>query len=72
MEDFNIENYKDYENITIAEYKAALANVEKTAWDAARKGDLETAWHYAKIYFELNKLLDKKIIHGSRNGYGRK
>ena len=72
MEEFNIENYKDYENVTIAEYKAALANVEKTAWDAASKGDLKTAWHNAKIYFELNKLLDKKCFYGNKNGYGRK
>ena len=69
MEEFNIEKYKDYENVTIAEYVAAIRNAEKMAWDAAKKGDLKTAKHYTKIYFELNKLHGKKIKSGSGLGY---
>lgn len=69
MEEFNIEDYKDYENVTIAEYAAAIRNIENKALEAAKKGDLKTANHYAKIYFELNKLHGKKIRTGSGLGY---
>ena len=68
-ENINIEYYKDYENVTIAEYVAAIRNVETMALEAAKKKDLKTASHYSKIYFELNKLHGKKIRTGSGLGY---
>ena len=72
MEEFNIENYRDYENITIAQYVAAKANVEKLAMEFAKNGDLKSAWHYAKLYFELSNLLNKKVAYGSKNDYAKK
>ena len=69
MEEFNIEKYKDYENITIAEFVAAIRNAENMAWQAAKKGDLKTAKHYIEVYFILNKLHSKKIKSGSGLGY---
>ena len=72
MEEFNIENFKDYENVTIAEYKAALANIEQMGYDSAKSGDFKMAWNYAKIYFELSRLLDKRIAFGNKNGYCNK
>ena len=72
MEEFNIENYKDYENVTIAKYVSAKANVEKMALESAKSGNIKGAWHYAKIYFELSKLLDKRVAFGSKHGYNSK
>ena len=72
MENINIEDYKDYkdyENVTIAEFVAAIRNAENLAVKAVKKGDLKTAKHYVKIYFELNKLYSKKIKNGSGLGY---
>ena len=69
MKDINIDDYKDYENVTIAEYVAAIRNAENMALDASKKGNLKTAMHYAKIYFVLNKLHGKKIKSGSGIGY---
>ena len=67
--DIKIENYTDFENVTIAEFKEALANAETMALEAGKNGDLKTALNCAKIYFELNKLLGKKISLGSGLGY---
>ena len=72
MEEFNIENFKDYENVTIAQYKVALANVERMGYDSAKSGEFKKAWHYAKIYFELSRLLDKKVTFGNKNSYEQK
>ena len=72
MEEFNIEEYKDYENVTIAEYVAAKNDVENMALEAAKKGNIKEAWHYAKIYFELSKLLDKRRSFGHKYGYDKK
>lgn len=69
MENINIEDYKDYEKVTIAEYVAAIQNAENMALEAVKKRDLKTAKHYAKIYFELNKLHGKKIKTGNGLGY---
>ena len=33
-------NYKDYENITIAKYVSAKANVEKMALESAKSGNI--------------------------------
>ena len=70
--DINIDDYKDIEKITIAEYVAARDNVEMISKEFAKNGDLKKAWHYTKIYFELNKLLDKKVKLGSKIGYDYK
>ena len=72
MKEFNIENYKDYENVTIAEYVTAKSNIENMALEAAKKGNIKEAWHYAKLYFELSKLLDKRIAFGHKNGFDHK
>ena len=72
MKEFNIENYKDYENVTIAEYVTAKSNIENMALEAAKKGNIKEAWHYAKLYFELSKLLDKRIAFGHKNGFDNK
>jgi len=69
MKDINIDDYKDYENVTIAEFVAAIRNVENMALEAGKKGDLRTAMHYAKIYYVLNKLHGKKIKSGIGLGY---
>lgn len=69
MKNINIDDYKDYEYVTIAEYVAAIRNAENMALEASKKGDLKTAMHYAKIYFVLNKLHGKKVRSGSRLGY---
>lgn len=69
MEEINIEDYRDYENVTIAEYVAAKANIEKLAVEYAKNGKIKEAWHYAKIYFELSKLLDKRVSFGSKHEY---
>ena len=69
MKDINIDDYKDYENVTIAEFVAAIRNAENMALEAGKKGDLRTAMHYAKIYYVLNKLHGKKIKSGIGLGY---
>ncbi len=69
MIDINIDDYKDYENVTIAEYVAAIKNVEDMAFEAFKKGNLKTARHYAKVYFVLNKLHGEKIKNGNGLGY---
>lgn len=69
MKNINVEDFKDYENVTIAEFVAAIRNAENMAWQAAKKGDLKTAKHYIEVYFILNKLHGKKIKSGSGLGY---
>ena len=67
--DINVEKYNDLENVTIAEFKEAIANAESKAIDAIKKKDLKTALSYYKVYFELQKRFGKKIKHGSGLGY---
>lgn len=72
MENFNIENYRDYENVTIAEYVVAKENIKNLAMEYAKDGKIKEAWHYSKIYFELSELLDKRVHFGTKYGYDKK
>ena len=60
MEDFNIEDYKDFEKVTLADIDVARRNIESMIFEAGKKGDFKTAWHYTKMYFQLSRLFDKK------------
>ena len=62
MEDFNIEDYKDFEKVTLADIDVARRNMESMIFEAGKKGDFKTAWHYTKMYFQLSRLLIKRLL----------
>lgn len=69
MENINIDDYKDYENISIAQYTVACNNAKRILQEASKRKDFQSTRHYAKIYFELNRLLGMKVRRGSGLGY---
>lgn len=73
MEDnINIQDFKDYENVTIAEYVAAKSNVETNFIDSIKSGKLKEALKLAVLYIQLDKLFTKKIAFGQKYGYDGK
>lgn len=72
MENINIEDYKDYENVTIAEYVAAKSNLEINFINSIKQGKIKEALKAAGLYIELDKLLSKKISFGHKYGYDSK
>lgn len=72
MEEFNIEDYKDYKNVTIAEYVTAKKKVEDSFVSSLKQAKIKDALKYAGLYIELDKLLNKRVVNGSKYGYDKK
>lgn len=64
----NIEDYKDYKNISIAEYVVAKSMVEKSFIDALKHMKIKTALKYAGLYIELDKLSSKRYSYIEKQG----
>ena len=67
----NIQDYKDYKNVTIAEFVAAKSQAESLFFDAIKKGQIKNALKAAGLYIQLDKLLSKKVLQGEKHGYDR-
>lgn len=65
----NIEDFKDYKKVTIAEYNAAKNEVEGLFISSIKNGKIKDALKYAGLYIELDKLLNKRLVFGARYGY---
>ena len=65
----NINDYIDYKEKTIAEFKEAIANTETLFLERMKKKDVIGALEAIKLKVKLESLLNKKISHGSKYGY---
>ena len=65
----NYEDFIDYENKTLAEFHAAISNLEREIFNYIKKGDLISAYKTEKIRIKLETLLTKKAAHGRKHGY---
>ena len=68
MEQFNIEYFKNYENVTLAEYEAAKKQVEDLFASSIKQGKLKEALKYAAIYMKLDKLTMKRSNYHNKYG----
>ena len=71
MEDFkiNIDEFTDYKNKSIAEFKAAIFTIENQIEANIKKGHLIEAYKLEKLKIKLEVLLSKKTAHGNKYGY---
>lgn len=71
-EKINIDYYKDYKNVTIAEFVVAKHNAETLFINAIKNAKIKDALKAASLYIQLDKLANKKAIYGEKYGYDRK
>lgn len=71
-ENINIEYFRDYENVTIAEYVVAKKNTETLFVNSIKQGQIKDALKAAGLYIELDKLLNKRVAYGEKYGYDGK
>ena len=65
----NINDYLDYKNITIAEFKAAIDKAERMFFTCIKRKDTIGALEATKTKFKLQNLLNKKTMDGGKNNY---
>ena len=68
MEEFNIEDFKDYQNISDAQYTVTLRKLEDKITKCLWQGKFKEAHKYSKLYKELGKLLKKRKVHIEKYG----
>ena len=59
----NINDYKKYQDRTIAEYKVAIFNAEELFMKKIKDKDIIGALEIAKLKIKLENQLNNKIIH---------
>ena len=65
----DINEYKDFENVSNAKYEVALYDTKKLIVDSIKSGNLKEMSKYLKIYRELRKLYSKRREFGLKYGY---
>lgn len=65
----NINDYINYEEKTIAEFKVAIAKTENLFLERMKNKDVIGALEAIKLKVKLESLLRKKINEGSKYGY---
>ena len=64
----NINKEVDVKDITLADIHAVLYETEQDFYDSVKNGDFKGAIQLAKRYFEMNRLLLKRISYVNKNG----
>ena len=64
-----INDYTDFKNVTIAEYKTAIFNAKQQFIECIKKKDKIGALEAMKLRVQLEKYLNKKYIDGQKNNY---
>lgn len=65
----NINDYTNYKEKTIAEFKTAIDETEKLFFECIKRKDTIGALEATKLKFKLENLLHKKNKDGSKDNY---